>query len=70
MGDTEEIIKCPACDNEMQKIFITDKGINIDVCSNGCGGIFFDNKEIQEFSDKTLIFQKLNKLFLIKTSCL
>ena len=27
MGDTEEIIKCPACDNEMQKIFITDKGI-------------------------------------------
>ena len=52
MGDTEEIIKCPACDNEMQKIFITDKGINIDVCSNGCGGIFFDNKEIQEFSDK------------------
>jgi Zn-finger nucleic acid-binding protein len=50
MGDTEEIIKCPACDNEMQKIFITDKGINIDVCSNGCGGIFFDNKEIQEFS--------------------
>ena len=52
MGDTEEIIKCPACDNEMQKIFITDKGINIDVCSNGCGGIFFDNKEIQEFSDQ------------------
>ncbi len=50
MADTEEIIKCPACGSEMTKIFIADKGINIDVCSNGCGGIFFDNKEIQEFS--------------------
>ncbi len=52
MGDTEKIIKCPACGNEMQKIFIADKGINIDICANGCGGIFFDNKEIQEFSEK------------------
>lgn len=50
MADTEETIKCPACGSEMTKIFIADKGINIDVCSNGCGGIFFDNKEIQEFS--------------------
>ena len=61
MGDTEEIIKCPACDNEMQKIFITDKGINIDVCSNGCGGIFFDNKEIQEFSDKNADISEIKR---------
>lgn len=50
MADTQETLKCPACSNEMTKVFIAEKGINIDVCSNGCGGIFFDNKEIQEFS--------------------
>ena len=50
MADTEEIIKCPACGTEMKKVFIADKGINVDICENGCGGIFFDNKEIQEFS--------------------
>ncbi len=50
MSDTEEIIKCPACGNEMTKIFIQGKCINIDICDKGCGGIFFDNTEIQEFS--------------------
>ena len=65
MGDTEEIIKCPACDNEMQKIFITDKGINTDVAE-----YFLTIKKFKNLAIKTQIFQKLNKLFLIKTSCL
>lgn len=51
MSDTLKQMKCPACGNEMQKIFIADKSINIDVCLDGCGGIFFDNQEIQEFSN-------------------
>ena len=52
MTDTEKVIICPACDSEMTKIFIPDKGINIDVCANGCGGMFLDNQEIQEFSSE------------------
>ena len=51
MSDTLKIIKCPACNCEMTKVFIADKAINVDVCANGCGGIFFDNQEIREFSD-------------------
>ena len=42
MADSTEILTCPACGEEMTKVFITDKGINLDVCSNNCGGIFFD----------------------------
>ena len=50
MTDSQQDMKCPACGSEMQKVFISNKGINVDVCSQGCGGIYFDNKEIQEFS--------------------
>ena len=50
MEDSLEILICPACGSEMTKVFIPDKGINIDVCAQGCGGMYFDNKEIQEFS--------------------
>ena len=50
MPDSQQDLKCPACGSEMQKVFIPNKGINVDVCSQGCGGIYFDNKEIQEFS--------------------
>lgn len=51
MSDTLEVIKCPACGEEMHKIFIPEKGINIDICTNGCGGMYFDNQEIQKFSN-------------------
>ena len=49
MADTTKTINCPACGAEMIKIF--DPGINmsVDVCANGCGGIFFDDKEYEVF---------------------
>ena len=50
--DTLEIIKCPACGKEMEKIFIPSEGINIDICINGCGGIFFDNREFDKFNEQ------------------
>ena len=40
MADSIDTLKCPACGEEMTKVFIADKGINIDVCANNCGGIF------------------------------
>lgn len=52
MTDTLKIINCPSCGEEMTKIFIPEKGINVDVCDKKCGGIFFDNQEINEFSGK------------------
>jgi len=52
MTDTTDIINCPACGKEMQKIYLFDKGINIDICTFGCGGIYFDNQELQQFNQE------------------
>ncbi len=47
MTDTKDIISCPACGNEMKKIFFEEINANIDICADGCGGIFFDNRELK-----------------------
>lgn len=49
--DTLEEIKCPACGKIMEKVFIKSEGINIDICTDGCGGIFFDNREFDSFNE-------------------
>lgn len=52
MADSKEIIKCPACNKDMEKIFMPEAGVNLDVCLNGCGGIYFDNRELEKFDEK------------------
>jgi Zn-finger nucleic acid-binding protein len=52
----------------MEKVFIPSEGINIDICTDGCGGIFFDNREFDTFNeiheDISIIEEKLqNKEF-------
>lgn len=63
MADNFEKIKCPACNNEMKKVFIPTVGINVDVCCDGCGGIYFDNREYYKFDepheDADVIFNEL-----------
>ena len=51
MADNKEIIKCPACTKEMKKVFISSKKINLDICLDGCGGIYFDNRELGCFDE-------------------
>lgn len=63
MEDSLETLICPACGSEMTKVFIPDKGINIDVCAQGCGGMYFDNKEIQEFSGENEDLSDIKKAF-------
>ncbi len=53
MADTHQNLRCPACGKEMQKIFVPSQGVNIDICTDGCGGIFFDNREYQMFDEKS-----------------
>ena len=48
MADNFNIIKCPACQKEMKKVFIPEKGINVDVCVDGCGGISWGIKKCIE----------------------
>ncbi len=52
MADNFEIIKCPACQKEMKKVFIPTEGVNIDVCLDGCGGVYFDNREFKYFDEQ------------------
>lgn len=52
MADNKEIITCPACGKEMVKVYMPEQGVNLDVCINGCGGIYFDNREFQCFDEK------------------
>lgn len=47
MADTTQIVRCPACGEEMAKIFLPELSMYVDVCTDGCGGIFFDNRELK-----------------------
>ncbi len=52
MADNLELeLICPACGEKMKKVFMPDAGINIDICLDGCGGIFFDNRELNKFDE-------------------
>jgi len=53
MVDTKETINCPACNSVMTKIYMPETGVNIDICLDGCGGIYFDNRELEKFDEKT-----------------
>ncbi len=52
MTDTKNDLICPACGSKMAKVFAKDEGINLDICLDGCGGIYFDNREIEHFDEK------------------
>jgi len=47
MSDTFKEIKCPACQKNMKKVFISKEGVNVDICIDGCGGMYFDNRELK-----------------------
>ena len=52
MKETTKTINCPACGCEMTKIFVPEANINIDICLDGCGGIYFDNRELDKFDEQ------------------
>jgi len=69
MTDTLEIINCPACGREMKKIYIKEHDLFVDICTEGCGGIFFDNREFSKFDEKhenirELYVETLDKNFI------
>lgn len=62
MVDNTKNLICPACRSKMTKLFIVDKFISIDICANGCGGMYFDNQELQEFSEPNEDLSEIHKL--------
>jgi len=51
MVDNKQVLICPACGKVMEKVYMPEQGVNIDVCLNGCGGIYFDNREFEKFDE-------------------
>lgn len=43
-------MKCPACSHNMTTKKVA--GVEVDVCQNGCGGIWFDRFELKKFDEK------------------
>lgn len=43
-------MKCPACKTELTQMQVED--LTVDVCKSGCGGIWFDNYEINKVDEK------------------
>ncbi len=42
-------MKCPACDYELTEIHVGE--ISVDVCQGGCGGIWFDCRELKKVDE-------------------
>jgi Zn-finger nucleic acid-binding protein len=42
-------MKCPACDTAMEEVIVGD--IAVDVCKQGCGGLWFDQFELQKVDE-------------------
>ncbi len=51
MADNKIYLECPACGKQMAKIYMAEAGVNVDICLDGCGGIFFDNRELEKFDE-------------------
>ncbi len=43
-------MQCPACTHVLSEKIIG--GVKVDVCENGCGGIWFDNFEMEKFDER------------------
>lgn len=67
MADSKETLICPACGEKMEKIFVERANCNIDVCTKGCGGIFFDNREFKKFDEQTESIDEIKKVLEGKT---
>ena len=43
-------MKCPACFNQLSQLQVGN--VTVDVCQNGCGGIWFDAFELQRVDEQ------------------
>lgn len=66
-------MNCPACSNQLSIKTVSD--VNLDVCDNGCGGIWFDQFEFKKFDEpkepdvETLLnINRTKKISVPKTS--
>ena len=53
MADNKEDLICPACGHSMKKVFVPSAKVYVDICIEGCGGVFFNNRELEKFDEET-----------------
>ena len=46
-------MKCPACSKELQTVAAGD--VDVDICVGGCGGVWFDDGELDKFDEDSEI---------------
>ncbi len=63
MDNKEDFIMCPACGKKMEKVYMSEQNVYLDVCINGCGGIFFDNNELKKFDEKNENISELVEIY-------
>ncbi|MBS4760064.1 MAG: zf-TFIIB domain-containing protein [Clostridium sp.] len=67
MKDTIETLVCPACGKLMKKVYLNSQGFFIDVCTEGCGGVWFDNRELAKVDEKNEDIKELCEVYKGKT---
>ncbi|MBP3924522.1 zf-TFIIB domain-containing protein [bacterium] len=67
MADSLQELKCPACQSVMTKVYFPQEGFSVDVCTEGCGGIFFDNREFKYFDEEHENIDEIAKVLKDKT---
>ncbi len=51
-ADNNLDLNCPACGKPMKKVYLPKIDIHLDVCTNGCGGIYFDTREFKKVDEQ------------------
>ena len=67
MADNFVEIFCPACGKKMHKVFMSAQNLFLDVCLDGCGGIYFDNRELKKFDENIEDISPLKNAYQGKT---
>lgn len=67
MADNHLNLKCPACQKDMTKVFVPKEGVNIDICLDGCGGMWFDNREFSYFDEQNEKIDEISEAIKGKT---
>lgn len=44
-------MRCPACQNELE--ILESGGVRVDACVGHCGGVWFDNRELQQVDEQS-----------------
>lgn len=52
MADNYNFIECPACGKIMKKVYLENQDFMVDICLDGCGGIWLDNRELQKIDEQ------------------